>query len=370
MGKISKKVKNAINVVIGINKYLNKGNSDMRNFYNIIALLVILFMGCSDLEQNNEEYDKAELLRVLDEDDAIGIDGFDDGGVIDLDYNKGLEVFGLGRAFGDTLNYGEGYRIRFGRQITNRERTVDFTIEGDIAIGVVSYLINGVFIAEARDTSTMEAIDSIGFLKDFTSTMIRKVKYERVDDSNSPEGYSWRIIALTPLYGGAGDKVSITSIDIYEFNLSLDEATGITGEEGDLVFSISSDGIGDLYINRDNLPTFNSFEYNVVKVAVENNGPEYAIDSTGVGEWAMLRYGRSANQRGRQRLNDNGIGMDAVVNDNIHTNVWRMHGPGIGRETRVFRSFFSTVDLATLFIGDGGYNSATWSIPYRSQRPE
>ena len=342
----------------------------MKILYNVNLLVFALFIGCADVEQNNEEYDRDELLRILDEDDAVGMDGFDDGGLIDVDYDTGLEVFGLGRTHGDTLSYGEGYRIRFGRQITSRERTVDFTIDGDTAIGVVSYLVDGVFMAEARDTSTMEAIDSIGFSKDFTSTMTRKVKYERVNDSNNPEGYSWKIIALTPLYGGAGDKVSITSINIYELELSVDETTGISGEEGALVFSVSSDGIGDLYMDRDNLPTFNSFEYNIVKVTVENNGPEYAIDSAGVGEWVMLRYGRSANQRGRRRLNDQGNGMDVSANDNTHTSTWRMHGPGIGRDSRVFRSFFSTVDLATLFTEDGGYNSVTWSIPYRSQRPE
>ena len=343
----------------------------MKIFNNIILLAFALVIGCADVGQTDGEFNTSELLRILNEDDAAGMDGFDDGGLIDLDYERGLEVFGLGRITGDTLSYGEGYRIRFGRQITSRERTVDFTIDGDTAIGVVSYLVDGVFMAEARDTSTMEAIDSIGFSKNFTSTMNRKVKYERVDDSNSPEGYSWKIIALTPLYGGAGDKVSITSIDIYEINLSADEATEIiTVEEGDLVFSIYSDDLGDMYMDRDNLPNFNSFEYYVVKATVNNNGPEYAIDSSGVGEWVMQRYGRSTNQRGRRKLNDLGYGPDAVTNDNIHTKAFRMHGPGIGRESRVFRSFYSVTDLATLFTEDGGYNSVTWSIPYKSQRPE
>ena len=123
-------------------------------------------------------------------------------------------------------------------------------------------------------------------------------------------------------------------------------------------------------MNRDNLLTFNSFEHYIVKVTVDNAGPEYAVDSTGVGEWVMQRYGRSVNQRGRRRLNDLGFGGDTVVNDNIHTKVFRMHGPGVGRESRVFRSFYSTTDLATLFTEDGGYNSITLSIPYRSQRPE
>jgi len=339
----------------------------MKYIYTITLLLMFISIGCVDIDKD-EDYDKSELLKILDEDDATGIDGFDDGGLLDLDYDMGLELIGSGRTLGDTLAYGEGYRIRFGRQITDRERTVDFTIDGDTAIGVVNYMINGVFMAEARDTSTMEVIDSIGFSKEFSSTMTRKVKYARVDNSNNPDGYSWRIIALTPLTGGAGDKVSITSVEVYDLNLSV---TGEQlAEEGELIYSISSDGIEDLYMDRETLPTFTSFNSVIVKVTVENTGPEYSIDTLGVGEWAMVRYGRSAAQRGRRRLNDYGAGIDSDANDNIHTGVWRVHGPGIGQNSRVFRSFFSTIDLATLFTEDGGYNSVTWSLPYRSQRPD
>ena len=339
----------------------------MKYIYTITLLLMFISIGCVDIDQD-EDYDKSELLRILDEDDAAGIDGFDDGGLLDLDYDMGLELVGSGRTLGDTLAYGEGYRIRFGRQITDRERTVDFTIDGDTAIGVVNYMINGVFMAQAKDTSTMEVIDSIGFSKEFSSTMTRKVKYARVDNSNNPDGYSWRIIALTPLAGGAGDKVSITSVEVYDLNLSV---TGEQlAEEGELIYSISSDGIEDLYMDRETLPTFTSFNSVIVKVTVENTGPEYSIDTLGVGEWAMVRYGRSAAQRGRRRLNDYGAGIDSDANDNIHTGVWRVHGPGIGQNSRVFRSFFSTIDLATLFTEDGGYNSVTWSLPYRSQRPD
>ena len=339
----------------------------MKNIYTITSILIFLSVGCVDIDQN-EDNDKSELLRILNEDDAAGIDGFDDGGLLDLDFDMGLELSSLGRTLGDTLAYGEGYRIRFGRQITDRERTVDFTIDGDTAIGVVNYMIGGVFMAQVRDTSTLEVIDSMGFSKEFNSTITRKLKYTRVENSNNPDGYSWRIIALTPLIGGAGDKVSISSLEIYNVDFS------ITGEElateGDLIYSISSDGIEDLYMDRETLPTFTSFNHVIVKVVVENTGPEYSIDSSGVGEWAMVRYGRSAAQRGRRRLNDAGIGIDINSNDNIHTGLWRLHGPGMGQNSRVFRSFFSTIDLATLFTEDGGYNSLTWSFPYRSQRPE
>ena len=49
----------------------------------------------------------------------------------------------------------------------------------------------------------------------------------------------------------------------------------------------------------------------------------------------MQRYGRSINQRGRRKLNDLGYGPDAVINDNIHTKAFRMHGPGIGGESSI-----------------------------------
>ena len=68
----------------------------MKHLYTIFILLITLFIGCADLEQNNEEFDTSELLRILDEDEAAGMDGFDDGGLMDLDYDTGLEVFGLG----------------------------------------------------------------------------------------------------------------------------------------------------------------------------------------------------------------------------------------------------------------------------------
>ena len=54
----------------------------MKYIYNSLILLITLFIGCADVEQNNEEFDKSELLRILDEDEAAGMDGFDDGGLM------------------------------------------------------------------------------------------------------------------------------------------------------------------------------------------------------------------------------------------------------------------------------------------------
>ena len=79
--------------------------------------------------------------------------------------------------------------MRYGRRILNRDRTVDFTIEGDTALGIISYNLNGTFVVQVRDTSTMDVIDSMGFSKDFSSLMTRKVKFVRTVNQNNPDGY-------------------------------------------------------------------------------------------------------------------------------------------------------------------------------------
>ena len=330
----------------------------MKKLTLVISLLAI-FGGCGETE---EQIDTEEvLLSLLDQDDVTGMDGFGSDGDADLDHEVGLETGGVGRTFSDTLSFGEGYRIRFGRRITNNERTVNFEINGETAIGLVTHTVTGEFIAMAIDTSNHEQIDSLSFTKDFLSTFNRKVRFIQVEDADNPDGYSWKIDAITPITGGSGDKVSISDLSVYALTDSL--------ELGDLLYFYESDGLGDLFIDRDSLPAFMAFGVYVVGVTVENTGPEYALDTAGVGEWVLLNYGRNRNMRGRRHLNDRGLTLDAVMNDNIHTGGWRAHGPGPEYARRAFRSFFETIDLATIFVSDGGYNTAVWSIPYRIERP-
>ena len=93
------------------------------------------------------------LLDLIDSDNIFGIDGFDSEGAVDLDYLVGLETDGSDRIFSDTLFHGQGYRIRFGRNILNLQRSVEFETSEDTAIGLVSHQINREFIATVTDTS-------------------------------------------------------------------------------------------------------------------------------------------------------------------------------------------------------------------------
>ena len=330
----------------------------MKKLITITSLSIFVMNGCVDSSSVDDT--ESILLALLDEDEAVGVDGFDSDGDMDLDHDVGLETEGVARTFSDTLSFGDGYRIRFGRQLIDRERTVEFETGEDTAIGLVTHTVNGEFIATVIDTNQDE-IDSLSFSKEFTTMLTRKVRFVKVDDPSDPDGYRWRIDALTPLVGGSGDKVALVDLSYYSLTDSL--------ELNELLYSFSSDELGDLYIDRESLPVFTSFSRVVAYVSVTNNGPEYTTDNTGVGEWVFVNYGRSSQQRGRRHLRDSGLFFDQVMNDNIHSGGMRVHGPGPGQVQGVFRTFIETVDLATMFVSDGGYNTNVWSIPYRVERP-
>ncbi len=331
----------------------------MKKIIIITCLSIFIMNGCMDSSSAVDDIESI-LLALFDQDEAVGVDGFDSGGDMDLDHDIGLETEGVTRTFSDTLSFGEGYRIRFGRQLIDRERTVEFETGQDTAIGLVTHTVNGEFITTAIDTNQNE-IDSLSFAKEFKTTLTRKVRFIKVDDSASPDGYRWKIDALTPMVGGSGDKVALVDLSFYSLTDSL--------EVDELLYSFSSDELGDLYINRESLPVFTSFSKVVAYANVTNNGPEYTTDNTGIGEWVFLNYGRNSNQRGRRHLHDSGLFFDQVMNDNIHSGSMRVHGPGPGQIRGVFRTFIETVDLATMFVSDGGYNTNVWSIPYRVERP-
>ncbi len=330
----------------------------MKKLIIITSLSIFVMNGCMDSSSIDDT--ESILLALLNEDEAVGVDGFDSDGDMDLDHDVGLETEGVARTFSDTLSFGEGYRVRFGRQLIDRERTVEFETGEDTAIGLVTHTVNGEFIATAIDTNQDE-IDSLSFSKEFTTMLTRKVRFVKVDDPSAPDGYRWKIDALTPLVGGSGDKVALADLSYYSLTDSL--------ELNELLYSFSSDDLGDLYIDRESLPVFTSFSRIVAYVSVTNNGPEYTTDNTGVGEWVFVNYGRSSQQRGRRHLRDSGLFFDQVMNDNTHSGGIRVHGPGPGQVQGVFRTFIETVDLATMFVSDGGYNTNVWSIPYRVERP-
>ena len=331
----------------------------MKKTATLIFLFMFIVNGCvSTLSEIDDT--ESRLLEILDKDVALGVEGFDSGGEMDLDYSIGLETDGIARISSDTLSLGEGYRIRFGRQLISSDRTVEFETEEDTSIAIVTHTVNGEFIVKAFDTNQNQ-IDSLSFSKEFNLILNRKVRFVKVDTIASSEGSRWEVDALTPLVGGSGDKVSLAGISFFSLSDSL--------EVGELLYSFSSDELGNLYLSRDSLPVFTSFSRIVSYVNVINNGPEYTTDSTNVGEWVFLNNGKNRLQRGRRHLKDSGMFFDQILNDNIHSGIVKVHGPGPSQVRGVFRKFIEAIDLSTLLVSNGGYNMNIWSIPYKVERP-
>ena len=335
----------------------------MKLIIKLTAIILAILVSCTNNGPNvSDELNIESVLRSLvDNDSALGMDGFGSSGDMDLDHEVGLESeFGLGKMLSDTLLYGQDYKIRFGRRIFNKERSIDFEVGVDTVIGSVTFNITGEFIVRAIDTTNLELIDSIGFSKEFSSYFYRKIRFVQESDLDSIEGFRWKIDAITPLTGGTGDKVNISNISLYSLDSLLNT--------GELIYSFDIDESGELYIDRDDLPIYTSFDKILIQAQVINNGPEFTMNSSEVGEWVFVNYGRSRMERGRRRLQDLGLNVDQAANDNIHSGIFRVHGPGPNQVRGVFRTFYETIDLSTIFVSDGGYNTCVWSIPYRVER--
>ena len=57
------------------------------------------------------------------------------------------------------------------------------------------------------------------------------------------------------------------------------------------------------------------------------------------------------------------------MSDNTLSDSIRIHETGLDQNQGLFRTFIETLDLATMYVSNGGYNTNVWSIPYRVERP-
>lgn len=323
----------------------------------ITCLSLLLLISCEDTEQDIVESDIEQYLMVLiNGDGSLGLDGLDDGDAIDGEYEDGLEQQGLFKVLGDTLDPGSDLRIRFGRRITNIDRDIVFTdLEDDTAIGVITRTITGDFIIFARDTATG---DTTHWVKPFVTDFTRKVRFVLTDTTTNDSTGGWRINAISIGVGVTGSKVDISKLEFF------------TPDGTEPIYSYESD-VTDLYIPRDEIPTFLAWHAVRTEVSVTNIGPEFPFNS---GEAVMLHYGHGRGYKGRRLINDMGVFPDTAP-DNIFTGLWRVHGPGRhpqnnqSYQRRVFRGFVDVVDLGTLYAEDEAVHSVFWALPYRSIRP-
>jgi hypothetical protein len=335
---------------------LNKGEIMkfiLRKDLILFLVFTLIMAGCENTELSNQEAIEAALEQIILESDNLGMDEFDDGGALDEEFGD-ISDDGLMRTMDDYYP-SDSLRFRFGRRVTSHSRTIFHEFFGDtLVISTIDHAVSGDFITVIFDT-TGALVDS--FSKSFDITALRKVKFERIDES-SDQRRNWQLAGLTPLVSSGGDKVAIDSVKF-------------VGADGTILFNLESDGITDLFIDPQEMPQFTAWDSVTVLLYVTNTGPEYEWES---GEGAHLRIGRGRRSdfghlHQRRRLFDDGEnGGDDEANDNEFTRVWRMHPPGWGHDRRVFKLFLDVIDFETLFSSEGSYNAAMWGFPYKSVR--
>ncbi|MFQ6608741.1 MAG: hypothetical protein ACE5EE_09420 [Fidelibacterota bacterium] len=319
----------------------------------LTAVFSILLFGCENVDQSDRDAIIETLDQMIMDSEHLGIDEFDEGGALEEEFGN-ITDDGLMKTL-ENYYPADSLRFRFGRRVTSHSRTVSHEFFGDtLVLATIDHAITGDFITVIFDT-TGALVDS--FSKPFDITAVRKVKFERIDNTSNRRR-NWQLAGLTPLVSGAGYKVDIDSVKF-------------VATDGTILFNLESEGIVNLFISPDEIPEFTTGDSVTVLLYVSNTGPEYDWKS---GEGANLRVGRGRRtEQGhlhlRRHLFDDGEnGGDAVANDNEFTRIWRMHPPGFGHQHRVFKLFLDVIDYETLFSSDGDYNASLWGFPYKSVR--
>ena len=322
----------------------------MKRYIPIIVVISMLWMSCADVK-DQENDDISQLMKLIENDIVLSLDVLDTEGAFDEEYSDGLDTDGGLKVLADTLWPNAGYRLRFGRHVTDWGRTFTFDVQDDTAYADMYRSMSGNFYVVAYD-SNHTMVDS--FVKVFSEEFERRIRFVRTDSSSNRP---WRIEGITIGIGGGGDKVRITDLSFY------------TAAGSDALFNYSSDNTSEVFIPRNDLPLFNPGDTLRIELTVENDDPVFDMGEWDSGEKVAMHYGRGHGERARRRMHDSGLFYDATADDNIFTKLWRAHNIGPEQQRRVFNMHYDLIDNATLFISDGGYNTAVWSLPYRIVRP-
>ena len=337
----------------------------MKPLITTLIITSIFFIGCEDqnndfnAQQENYSDRESELSSLIEDDDALGLEGLDDGGEADDEYTAGsLESTGkikLGKVM-EVFHPDNGYIYRFGRKINSVSKTIIYSHEEDFSIADITRTISGHFICVVIDTATA---DTNKTEKPFTSEFHRMVRFVE-GDSTDTNGRRWRVDAFTLGIGSTDEMIAITKLEYFTMN-----STGMW-ESG---FVMTGDDAETTWIFRDSIPTFHKGDSIKVEVSVINNSdPVFDYKS---GEGVVMHYGRHRYYKARKKMYDNlePDGNDPIY-DNIFTKIWKVHGPGYyfnneQRPSRVFRAFFDVIDYGTLFDTEEDVHTAVWALPYR-----
>ena len=321
-----------------------------------IISATLLMISCDTTQIGVSDIENA-LMDIVNGDDALSLDGFNDGGANDDDYEDG----DLNRIV-DGENF--TYPIRWGRRDVTAEVTVDFepfAVDSDTIVALIERNVSGTLIVLNVDISDAVIADSS--FKDFAMTGQRKIRFVRIDNSDNPR-LNWKLEAITPFVAySENSNVEIDSIMVYKSSISDSELSD------ELYFKIENvDDLLNTFFDREDLPHFHPEQFVKVEVAVHRNSEnEFDFD-----ERTFLHYGRHHGPKHRKPMFDDGglvdywgyTSPDEVADDDIHTGLWSMHPTAPDGEDHFYRAFFDVLDEESLLDPDGEYHSFVIGFPY------
>ncbi len=330
----------------------------MKNSLSLIFIFSLWIVGCDQNSTNTTTTadTEAELLQLIQNDDALQLDGLADNDISSLDYSSGLEDGGLARIVADTLwPNSDEYRLRFGRHIDDITSDVTYDISNDsIAYASVVWTVTGTFRVIALD-SNLAVMDSI--VKSFETTFHRHIRFRYWTPPNSDSirfhdglGPHWRVDGMTIGDGISGNKVALQAVRVY-------------GQYTDsLVHAYTAEDVDSIYYQRDDMPIFHMARGLHIEVDVTNQGPEFPLNS---GEFVFYHFGQDRWHKVRKVLVDED---STGVYDNTFEANWRVPGPGVGHNRALFHGFFEVVDMGSLFTRDEAFHNEIWTLPFMAHR--
>jgi len=321
---------------------------------------------CSDSNSTHDNLDTI-LTQLVDEDEAISLDGLSDyadsGTILAREDEDDL----LGRSIENLYEF----PIKWVRHIQSVNGTVtieEYAIGADTIYASVERHITGVLTVFDGDTATVDGelqftpTDTTN--KPFEMDSQRRVRFRRTGDSGHLIN-DWRVDGITPVIcQSSGSTVEITGVHADLYDLGSDEYTNF--------FNMTvNDELLNTFYRRADWPQLTAMDLVRTRVDVINSNPNTG-DYPDSGEGVFMHFKRRNGFKGRKALFDDGSTIvwngktshDEIQNDNEFTRVWRVHGLNPNGESRACHLFFDVLDYETLLNPDGAYYSYMVGFPY------
>jgi hypothetical protein len=322
----------------------------MKKILTLFFITTLFIVSCEDNQMDYSHADYLKMMTVISQDEMVGLDAMGDDGLQDEDYSETLYDMDVTSSRIDPFPTDGSAKFRFGRKVENKTRDVQFDCtDCDVAIATITEVHSGTFYATAYKKETDEKIDS--FEKAFSDTFVKQAQLEKQDSTTNPDGYVWRVTAISIATGGSGSKLSVDEVRIYIPKDATEAAHILNASDGSL-------------IDRESMPKLIIGQTFRVEVSVSNSDP--VLDYRG-GEAVNLHIGKHKKHKVRRGLRD-GVQSDegTITYDNVFVRQFRAPrgSQGDGKQRRPLMMYFSSLDFGSMLDVDVDYHSSLLAFPF------